>query len=137
SHSMEILLTALGVAVVAVAVGFFAGRGVEQSRLRRARGTAEEEAARIVAAAETDAENLRKAEILAGKEEAFRAKEEWEREEARRRDDVERSERRIQEREETLDRKFLLLEEKIQAQDERAESLSRRESGLNAREEEL
>ena len=36
------------------------------------------------------------AEVLAGKEAAFRAKEEWEREEARRRDDMERAERRIE-----------------------------------------
>src|SRR5690606_29991041 len=102
---------------VAAVVGFFVGRSAERSRLRRARATAEEEAARIIAGAQTEAENLRKAEILAGKEEGFRAKEEWEREEARRRDEIERTERRIQEREEALDRKFLLLDEKAQAQD--------------------
>ena len=134
---MEIVLTALVVAVVAGVAGFFGGRSAEQGRLRRARGTAEEEAARIVGAAEQEAENLRKAQILAGKEEGFRAKEEWEREEARRREDVERSERRIQEREESLDRKFGLLDEKIQAQDKRAETITRQEKALETRDQEI
>src|SRR5688500_14103278 len=119
---MDIVITALIAAVAAVA-GYFGGRAAENSRLRRAKATAEEEAGRIVSGAEQEAENLRKAQILAGKEEAFRSKEEWEREENRRREDIDRAERRVQEREETLDRKFLLLDEKHHAQDQRAETL--------------
>jgi ribonucrease Y len=134
---MDTVLTALVAAVIAGAIAYFAAREVERGRLRRAQGTAEEAAARILAVAEQDAETLRKAEVLAGKEEAFRAKEEWEREETRRRDEIERTERRIQEREEILDRKFLLLEEKVQAQDQRAAALAKREQGLDQREEEL
>lgn len=135
--SMEILLTALVVAVLAAAAGVFVGRGLEQSRLRKARATAEDERARILTAAEQEAENLRKAEILAGKEEAFRAKEEWEREEARRRDEIERAERRLEERDEALDRKFHLLDEKVQAQDRRAEQLGQRDKALEAKEAQL
>ena len=135
--SMEILLTALVVAVLAAGAGLAGGRALEQSRLRRARATAEDERARILGAAEQDAENLRKAEVLAGKEEAFRAKEEWEREEARRRDEVERAERRVEEREESLDRKFHVLDEKVQAQDRRAEQLTQREKALDQRDGEL
>jgi ribonucrease Y len=134
---MDIVLTALVAAVLAAAAGFFGGRSAERSRLRRARATAEEEVERILSGARAEAENLRKAEILAGKEEGFRAKEEWEREEARRRDEIERAERRVQEREESLDRKFLLLDEKVQAQDQRAESVSKRERSLEEREGEL
>jgi ribonucrease Y len=134
---MELVLTAVVAAVLAGIAGFLGGQAAERGKMRRARATAEEEAARIVAKAEQDAESARKAEILAGKEEAFRAKEEWEREENRRRDDIERTERRIQEREELLDRKFLMLDEKIQGQDERAEALARREKDLDDREEQL
>jgi ribonuclease Y len=134
---MEILLTALAAAVVAAWLGFMRGRASEQARLQRARGTAEEEHARILAAAEQDAENLRKAEVLAGKEEAFRAKEEWEREETRRRDEIERTERRLEEREEGLDRKFNVLDEKAEAQEKRAEALARREKDAEAREAEI
>ncbi len=131
---METLLTALVVAVLAGAAGLVAGRALEQSRLRRAHATAEDERARILASAEHDAENLRKAQTLAGKEEGFRAKEEWEREEARRREEIERAERRVEEREESLDRKFHLAEEKIQAQDRRAEQTTQLEKALEARE---
>jgi ribonucrease Y len=134
---MELVVTALVVAVLAGLGGYLGGQAAEKSRLRRARATAEEEAARIIAGAEQEAENARKAEILAGKEEAFRAKEEWEREETRRRDDVERTERRIQEREELLDRKFLLLDEKVQQQDQRAEALARRDRELEQRDQDL
>jgi ribonuclease Y len=134
---MDILLTALVAALLAGAVGFVAGRAGEQRRLQRARATAEDERTRILAAAEQDAEHLRKAEILAGKEEAFRAKEEWEREETRRREDLERAERRLDERQELLDRKFSLLDEKAQAQDQRAEQLAQREQAVQARDAEL
>lgn len=131
------MLTALVAGVVASVAGFLGGRAAERGRLRRARGTAEEEAARIRADAEHDAENLRKAEILAGKEEAFRAKEEWEREEARRRDDVERIERRVQERQELLDRQFVALDDRVQTQARRSEAVAAREQALGGLEEEL
>ena len=134
---MEIVLTALVAALVASVAGFLAARSVIQARLRRARATAEDEAERIRTLAQSESENLRKAEILAGKEEAFRAKEEWEREEARRREDLERSERRLDERAETLDRKLQLLDEKLQAQDERAGRLAQREQAVEARDAEL
>ena len=130
---MDTLVTALAVAVVAAIAGVLLGRALEVARQRRARATAEDERARILAAAEQDAENLRKAEILAGKEEAFRAKEEWEREEARRRDEIERVERRLEERQEALDRKLQLLDEKIQAQDQRAEQITQREAAVEQR----
>ncbi|HET8654211.1 MAG TPA: ribonuclease Y, partial [Longimicrobiaceae bacterium] len=134
---MDTLLIAFVAALVAAIVGFLAGRATELSRLKRARATAEEERARILSQAEQDAESRRKAEVLAGKEEAFRAKEEWEREENRRRDEIERAERRIEEREEALDRKLQLLDEKVQAQDQRAEQLSQREKAVEERGAEL
>ena len=133
---MEILL--IGVALlVGVAAGFFVGKNVLESRLRASRATAEDEAERIRGAAVQEVDALRKAEVLKGREEAIRAREEWEREEARRRDDVERVERRLQEREEALDRKFHLLDEKGQAQEQRAEAVVRREKRLEEQEKEL
>jgi ribonucrease Y len=133
---MELVLIAAALGAAALALGFVGGRAMEQARLRRARTTAESEAARIVAAAEQDAENRRKAEILAGKEAAFRAKEEWEREEARRREEVERAERRVEEREESLDRKFATLDEKSAQQEQRAQALAERERAAESKAEE-
>ncbi len=134
---METIAIALAAAVAAGAIGFFAARAGIEARLTRARASATDEAGRIRAAAEQDAESLKKAEVLKGREEAIRAREEWEREEARRRDDVERLERRLQERDEALDRKFHVLEEKIQAQEQRAEGLARREDAAEKQEQDL
>lgn len=116
--------------LLAAALAFVAGRANERSTLRRTNATAEEQRARTLAAAEEEAERLRKAAVLAGKEDAFRAKEEWEREESRRREDVERAERRTEERQEALDRKLQLLDEKSQAQEKRADALTRREKAV-------
>ena len=115
----------------------FAGRALEQARLRRARGTAEEQRQQILAAAEQEAETHRKSEVLAGKEAAYRAKEEWEREETRRREEMERAERRLAEREEMLDRKFTLLDEKAEAQEKRSAALAARENSCSDRDAEL
>ncbi|MDB4951141.1 MAG: 2,3-cyclic-nucleotide 2-phosphodiesterase [Gemmatimonadetes bacterium] len=132
-----LFIVALAALAVGLLAGFFGGKAGIQARLRSTKATAEDEAARIRAAAEQQAESLRKAEVLAGKEEAFRAKDEWEREEARRRDEIERVERRLQEREESLDRKFHVLDEKSQAQDQRAEGLGRREKAAEAQVQEV
>ena len=133
---MEILWIALA-ALLAGAVGW-AVRGVrEQQRLRAARATAEDEASRIRTAAEQEAANLRKAEVLAGKEEAYQAKQEWEREEARRREEMERAERRVQERQEVVDRKLSLLEEKLQTQEKRAETLNAQDQAIQMRERDI
>ena len=134
---METVLIALVAALVAGGLGFVVGKNVLEARLKAARASAEDEAARIRAAAEQDSESLRKAEVLKGREEAIRAREEWEREEAKRRDDVERLERRLQEREEGLDRKFHVLDEKTQAQEKRAEALTRREGAVDRQEQEF
>jgi ribonuclease Y len=134
---METLLIALAALAAGLAAGYFGGQAAIQGRLRAARATAEDEGARIRAAAEHDAEGLRKAEVLKGREEAIRAREEWERDEAKRRDEIERIERRLQEREESLDRKFHVLDEKAQGQEQRAEELGRREKAVEAQVQEV
>jgi ribonucrease Y len=134
---METILIVVLAAVAAAGGGFLAGWQLRQARLRAARATAEDEAARILDGARDEAERQRKSEVLAGKEEALRAREEWEREEARRRDDVDRIERRLLERQEALDRKLLTLDEKVQAQEERAAALGRREKDVERQGEEM
>src|SRR5688500_11829511 len=137
---MEILLI-VAAALIAGVVGFLAGKSVTdsrtQARLVAARATAEDEADRIRAAARQEAETLRKAEVLKGREEAIRSREEWEREEAKRRDEVDRLERRLQERTETLDRKLHLLDEKGEAQERRAQELAQREKQVEQQSVEL
>jgi ribonucrease Y len=134
---METILIAVVAALVGAGIGYFVASSVLQANLVRARATAGDEAERIKGAATEEAERLKKAEILKGREDAIRAREEWEREESRRRDEVERMERRLQEREESLDRKFHLLDEKGQQQEQRAAAVGRREKEVEQRHQEL
>src|SRR5690606_29302987 len=78
-------------------------------------------------------ERLKRAAELEGKEEAYRAREEWEREEARRREDQERAEQRIEERRSGLDRKYDLLETKERQVAERERGPEARAVELQAR----
>jgi ribonuclease Y len=120
----------VAVAIGAALLGILVGWGVERIRLTRAKAGAETVAARIRELAEQDGERVRKAADLAGREAAFRAKEEWEREEARRREDVERAEQRLEERRSALDRKYDVL-------DEKERQVEQREAGVAARTTEL
>ena len=121
------------IAVGAALLGVLAGWLIERQRLRRGRADAESVAARIRADATGEAERIRRDAELAGKEEAYRAKQEWEREEARRREDVERAEQRIEERRSALDRKYDVLDTKERQLDERERAANERMSALDAR----
>lgn len=114
------------VALVATVLGAVLGRYGERARLRRARASAEDEAARILAAAEQDAERLRRAGELAGREAAYASKEAWEREETRRREELQQIEMRLDERRDSLDRKFDQLDERERQLDARDRELDRR-----------
>ena len=114
-NGMELLaiglaLAGIGGAVVAFVVGKKSGREMELAARRAAHDTAEDLAKRVLGDAERDAENLRKQAVLTGKEEAMRAREEWEGEARRRREEIDREEKRLQERENVLDRKFDVIE---------------------------
>jgi ribonucrease Y len=124
-----------GLLIGAVAIGFLLlgailGRSLEHRRLRRAKADAESEAARIRQAGEEESARLLKAGELAGREEAYKAKEEWEREEARRREDIERAEARVDERRTSLDRKYDILDEKERLVDQRENELESRRGEL-------
>lgn len=126
---MENLYTILA-GVVALLAGFFGGRAVEIRRVRAARRTAEDQAAGVLETARSEAENLRRAAELAGKEEAYRLKEDLLAEVEQRRVELEKSERRVAEREEGLERKLDVL-------DQRQERLALREEELGQRRKEL
>jgi ribonuclease Y len=139
---MMMLAIALGVVGAAgSAVAFRAGRGVGRSAeldARKAAGdTAEQLGKRIVGEAEREADGLRKAAVLSGKEEAMRARETWEAEARKRRDEVERDEKRLQEREGVLDRKFEVIETRDKDLSRRASDLGRKEKTVEERQAEL
>ena len=116
----------IGGVVAAAILGVLIALWLERTRLRRAKADAESVAASIQRDAEADADRIRKAAELAGKEEAYRAKQEWEREEGRRREEVDRAERRMEERLNALDRKYDILDQKEKVLDDREREVEQR-----------
>ncbi len=96
---------AVGVVMGALG-GFWVAGSRERARREQEKAQGQDEASRILRRAQEEAENLKKAGELAGREEGFRLREAWEKEETRRRDEMERVERRLVERSEHLDRHF-------------------------------
>jgi len=127
--------------VLAAAVGLLAAALGAQTRARRLgqaqreqeKAAAKDEASLILARSREESESLRKTAELQGKEEAFRVREAWEREESRRREEVERGERKAAERAESLDRRQDLLNDREAAVERRAIESDRRLTETDAR----
>ncbi len=124
---------AAAASIVLGVVGFLVGRGLERARQEKERAAARDEASRILAQAEQEADNAVKAARLRGKEEVFSLRESWEAEESRRREELERLERRVAERSESLDRKFDRLNEREAGQEARSRELEAREQAIAGR----
>lgn len=128
------LLLAAGVGLV---LGLFSGfvlarnRARAQQEVEKQKG--QDEASRILQRAEREADNARKAGELAGREEGFRLRAAWEREEDRRREEIERAERRAEERSDALDRQFDRLNVRDNELDARADALATQESAIERR----
>ena len=122
---------------VAFVVGRRTGRDTEVRARKAAGDTAEQLVKRIIGDAEREADGLRKQSVLAGKEEAMRAREEWEAEARRRREEVASEEKRVQEREVVLDRKFELVETRDKDVGKRASELGRKEKSVEEKQQEL
>lgn len=135
--------------VLAVALGLLGGgagatvlaRRSEHTRREQEKAAANDEASLILLRSQNEAESLRKTAELQGKEEAFRLRETWEREEARRREEVERGERKAEERSEALDKRQELLtaregaiERRADESTQRLEEVADRETALGATE---
>ncbi|HJP59914.1 MAG TPA: Rnase Y domain-containing protein, partial [Gemmatimonadaceae bacterium] len=118
-------------------IGSRIGRRNELRRQQQAQATAEETAKRIITEAEREAESLRKAAVLSGKEELIKVREEWEAEIRGRREEVEREERRVDDREGQLNRKYDLLEQRERETNRRTEVVAGHERTVAQRQQEL
>ncbi len=129
----EILAAVLGLVAGGISVGL-----VVRSRFlamqERDRSDAQSESNRILARAREEADNLRRAGELGGKDTAIQLREAWEKEEGRRREELERAERRAEERADSLDRKFDRLNEREAEQETRTRGLDERDIEAQARE---
>jgi ribonuclease Y len=124
------IVPAAAVALLLGVVGYVARGLVERTRQKRAQAAARDEASKILAHAQEEADRLLKSKLLEGKEEVFRLRESWEKEELRLREDSERSEGRLTERSEALDRRFETLNERESMQDRRSREFEEREEKL-------
>ncbi len=134
---MEWTVPVVAIVIAGAVAGVLLGWWAERLRLRRSRSGARQEAEAIIAAAREEADRTRKAAELAGKEAAYEAKEEWEREETRRREEVERAEQRLEERRAHVDRKYDLIEQKEELLKEHSRALDEREVELGEARREL
>ena len=124
------IVPAAAVALLLGVVGYVARGLVERTRQKRAQAAARDEASKILAHAQEEADRLLKSKLLEGKEEVFRLRESWEKEELRLKEDSERSEGRLTERSEALDRRFETLNERESMQDRRSREFEEREEKL-------
>lgn len=127
---LDIALVAVG-ALLAVTGFFLWWREKVHHRLELEAAT--DEASRVRSRAREEAETLKETALIQGKEDAFRLREVWEKEEDRRREEIERLERRLDERSEFLDRKFDSLSEREAGQEARTRELDRQEQSLRDR----
>jgi len=126
-------LAAVGL-ILGVLIGFLLARNREKAHRELEKAEARDEASRILKRAEEEAENLKKTGELAGREESFKLRETWEREESHRREEAERLERRLQERSDALDRQFERLNERETELETRVAEVLRGERALADRE---
>jgi ribonuclease Y len=133
----EMILVAALAAIIGAVVGSVVGRLQERRHTARRVGSAEEQARQVIKGSERDADNIRKAAELAGKEEAYKLKAKIEAEADEHRLEIEKLERRVIEREELLDRKLAILDERQSRLEAQSEEIGRREKATEAKGEEL
>ncbi|MFB3069943.1 MAG: Rnase Y domain-containing protein, partial [Gemmatimonadales bacterium] len=132
-----IVIAALGTVVLAGAAFYMFGRRIER-RLGEAAGkSVEQQAQRLLENAQRGADAAKAEAILAGKEEVIVARQEWERDEKRRREEISRIERRVDERETHLDKKGKGLDDRETDLQRRDESVRDKERHLDQREQEV
>ncbi len=110
--------------VLGALLGFVMARNRERARQALEAERGQDEASRILKRAESEAEDARRAGELAGREEGFRLRDAWEKEENRRREEVERTERRAEERGDAAVRQFDRVNTREEELEARSEQLS-------------
>ena len=94
-------------------------------------GSAEEEAKRIIRAAESKGEAAKKEKLLEAKEDVHRLRQELDRETRDRRNELQRQERRLVSKEENLDRKLDSMEKKEEAIAAKEAKLEKSQAAIN------
>ena len=128
---VEIIIGVVALLIGGV-VGFIVGGAHRKKVAEAAIGSATQEAARIVNAAMTEAEQRKKEAILEAKDEIHKLRSETEHELRERRAEVQRQERRIIQKEESLDKKLEALEKKEELIQARLKALEEKEGEVES-----
>jgi ribonuclease Y len=128
---------AIGLAAVSAVIAFFAGWFLRQKIGRDKIARADTHAQQILADAQQEAENLKKAKLLEIQDDIFQKRQELDQEIKSRRSEIQKSESQLANRELNLDRKVDLLNRKERELKQLDNSLRSRDHALKAREEEF
>jgi ribonuclease Y len=121
-----VLAACAAVAVLSFGLGWFLNRW----RSRRRASGIEEQAGKLLAAAQKEAEATKREAALEAKDEWYRAKESFEQETQAKRVEVQRLERKLSERDANLNRRADLLEKKERENKQRHSRMGQREQEL-------
>ncbi len=124
---IEILLAVILSLIVGIGGGYLLRKRSAEAQI----GSAEEEAKRIVAEAETKGEARKKEALLEAKEDIHRLRQELDRDTKDRRSELQRQERRIVQKEENLDRKLDSLEKKEEVLLSKEAKIDRTRASIN------
>ena len=112
-------------------------RSEAEQQAQRVASDAEQQARRAVGEAEREADGLRKAAVVSGREELLQSRESQETELRRRREEADRQERALQDRDAQAERRHEALEQRDREVGRRASEVGRREKVVTDREAEL
>lgn len=132
-----IAIAALATVVLVGAAFYMFGRRIERRLAEAAGKSADQQAQRLLENAQRDADAVKAEAILAGKEEVITAREDWERDEKRRREEISRTERRLEERETHLDKKGAGLDDRETDFQRREQAVRDKEGRLDQKEQEI
>lgn len=130
---MTTIAIVVGVAVITFLIGWWISRSVGERKLTKV----EEQAKKILADAEKEAEIRKKEAVLEAKDEWYRTKVKVEREIQEKKGEITKLEKRLQDRESSLDRKVDILNRKERDIQNKEKIIYAREKATRFREEEL
>ena len=114
-------------------IGWFVNRKISESHTKHTQKFAEN----IIAEAQREAENRKKASILEAKDEWYQAKLRFERETADKRQELRKEERNLEEKEQNINRKVDYLEKREQELNERQKTLESKLQAISEKNDEL
>ena len=118
------------IGIVCLAAGFAGGYVYRRNIAEAKIANAEEAVKKMIGDAQKRAETIKKETVLEAKEEAYRIKNENEKELRERRNELQRNERRLLQREETLDKKIDGIEQREQQLNQKIKEAENTEASI-------